>query len=416
MTSLIGFGISNCELLKVLLKRNEKVFVSETRTFTEDEREYFKENRVEYEEKGNTERILEADKIIVSPAVRSGNKLIEKARAMGKYVDVELSFSLSKVDWNPKVIAVTGTNGKTTTVSMIKHAVSKKYSCWSGGNIGNPLATLLYENDKKPEFLVLEVSSFQLHWSKYFKPNIAVILNIEQNHLDWHKNFDEYAHDKFKISFDQGENDVLIYRSNLEEYISRWKPIKSRKRQFDGKGLVVPEKFSTAQNKENYMAVCSVLEEVGYNDDEIKESLKDFSFLSHRMEFVAEKSGVKYYDDSKATCSAAVEKALENFTGNVILILAGIGKNEDYTRFSNNISRKVKYILASGPIGNDVEKYFMGRNFKKFNNLVDTMKYASKIALPGDTVLLSPAGSSFDNYKSYAERGNHFKSMVKLLK
>jgi UDP-N-acetylmuramoylalanine--D-glutamate ligase len=332
---------------------------------------------------------------------------------MKKHIDTEITYFMTYLDWGPKVIAVTGSVGKSTTVSMINHLISKTTTSQLSGNIGIPIAQVLLEG-KKPEYIVIEISSFQLYWTPFFKPNVSVITNIYPNHLDWHPNMEHYIDAKFKITKFQDNEDHFIYNPKDMEIFKRLSSVRAKRIPFtvDFKIEDVPFHIRTKQNTENIAAAKTVLKVLGLPFS--MDMLNDFVPLPHRMEYCGTINGVNYYNDSKATNAAAVLKALENFEENLVLIIAGKGKNEDYTQLSDAIKKKCRHVAIIGPIADAIEPYLKERaiNYKRYKDLEEAVSEIAKIAQPGDNVLLGPAGSSYDAYKNFEERGDHFKKLV----
>lgn len=419
--SLVGYGVSNKALCKVLIRQGHRVFVSEARSLGEIEKQELLEMNVEFEENGNTEKILKADWIVASPSVRPDHPIVSKA---SEKVLTDLDVVLSS--WKPGfIIAVTGTNGKTTTCQMLGYVLKefdKKVAVV--GNVGNPIANIV---DERFDYLVIEISSFQLFWSKKLPIDIGVILNIEPNHLDWHHSFEHYVESKLKL---------LMYAKERYVHESCKKIAEKRKlnakfflplRTLDGdriefRGRIYPlrnELLKTHQNLHNLSAVLVVLESLGFEPSKVLEVLENFIPPQHRMQLIAIVDDVRFVDDSKSTCAAATMAALQNYEdGRVILILTGRGKNENYDAMIEQIKKKVKHVVIFGEIASVMSTLLRAANvpFSLVENMEQAVFEAFKRAGRGDTVLLSPAAASFDLYKNYAERGEHFIRVVQSLK
>ncbi|MGB4751913.1 MAG: UDP-N-acetylmuramoyl-L-alanine--D-glutamate ligase [Fervidobacterium sp.] len=410
---LLGFGLSNRYAAKFLKSKGDEIFVSESGKLSDEDKDFLNENEIEYEEGINSEKILECDVILTSPSVPYDHPILVKAQSLGKYIDTEITYFMKYLDWGPKVIAVTGSVGKSTTVSMINHLISKTATSQLSGNIGIPIAQVLLEG-KKPKYIVIEISSFQLYWTPFFKPNVSVITNIYPNHLDWHPNMEHYIDAKLKIAKFQDNDDHFIYNPKDMEVFKRLSLVRAKRIPFtvDFKIEDVPFHIRTKQNTENIAAAKTVLKVLGLPFS--MDMLNDFVPLPHRMEYCGTINGVNYYNDSKATNAAAVLKALENFEENLVLIIAGKGKNEDYTQLSDAIKKKCRHVAIIGPIADAIEPYLKERaiNYKRYKDLEEAVSEIAKIAQPGDNVLLGPAGSSYDAYKNFEERGDHFKKLV----
>ncbi len=410
---LLGFGLSNRYAAKFLKDKGDEIFVSESGKLSDEDKAFLNENKIEYEEGTNSEKILGCDVILTSPSVPYDHPILLKAQEMKKHIDTEITYFMKYLDWGPKVIAVTGSVGKSTTVSMINHLISKTATSQLSGNVGIPIAQVLLEG-KKPEYVVIEISSFQLYWAPFFKPNVSVITNIYPNHLDWHPNMEHYIDAKFKITKFQDNEDHFIYNPKDMEVFKRLSSVRAKRIPFtvDFKIEDVPFHIRTKQNTENIAATKTVLKVLGLPFS--MDMLNDFVPLPHRMEYCGTINSVNYYNDSKATNAAAVLKALENFENNLILIIAGKGKNEDYTQLADAIKKKCRHVAVIGPIADAIAPYLKEKaiNYKRYRDLEEAVSEIAKIAQPGDNVLLGPAGSSYDAYKNFEERGDHFKKLV----
>ncbi len=419
--ALVGYGVSNRSLCKMLINMGHEVFVSESKSLSEQEKRDLYEMRVEFEENGNTERILKADRIAVSPSVKPDHPIVSKAREK-VLTDLDVVLNLRKPGF---IVAVTGTNGKTTTCHMLEYVLSKfDKKVLIAGNIGNPVANV---HSEQLDYLVLEISSFQLFWSKSLPIDVGVILNIEPNHLDWHPSFDHYVESKLKL-FTFAEK--RFAHENCRRLIDeRWPNVVSfsslkllDKDQIEFRDQIYPLRntfLRTHQNLQNLSAVLTVLESLGFEPNLVLEALEDFTPPQHRMQLVAVIDGVQFVDDSKSTSAAATIAALQNYQdGKVVLILTGRGKNESYDALVEQIKRKVKFVAVFGEIIDLVVPLLRASNvqFCVAESMEQAVLEAFKKSSQGDTVLLSPAAASFDLYANYAERGEHFVRVVQSLK
>jgi len=421
--ALVGYGIGNKALCTKLTQMGHQIFVSESRFLTDEERSQLISMNVHFEEGNNSQRICEADVVVVSPSVKPDHPIVSRCSAKA-VTDIDVVLGIRKPAF---VIAVTGTNGKTTTCNMIFHVLRTiGKNCYLCGNVGEPVAHLL---DVDPEYVILEISSFQLYWSKSLPIDIGVILNIEPNHLDWHPTMQHYIESKLKI-FGFAEHKVF---NESDETIKRNLSTDSTYHGFETVSVdsslsrVVYEQRSyyvnnsvllTCQNLENLSAVLKVFSLLGYEPSTVLEALESFRPPRHRMELVAKINGISFIDDSKATSAAATISALENFTAkNVILILTGRGKNEDYTSLVNQMKSKVKHAYIFGEMARTLSDILQkeGFPFTIAENMRQAVSDAFEMAEDGDVVLLSPAGASFDLYRNYAERGDDFVNVVKSL-
>jgi UDP-N-acetylmuramoylalanine--D-glutamate ligase len=378
--------------------------------------------------------------IIVSPGVPFFKEIYRfaKKNRIPIISDIEYAYKFFKGD----IIAITGTDGKTTTTSLIYDifkSVSSK-NVFVGGNYGIPFINAV---DKNYDLAVLELSSFQLYSTKTFKPKIAILLNISKDHLDWHKKIKHYVLSKFKIFKNQTEKDYLILnhddsclrniqaKSKVYYFSLNTLPkdkkgifLKDKKdnqylltiRDVSEKDLIVKTNLIGLHNLQNIMASILAAYLYGLDLDKVLEVVEKFEPLPHRIEFVANIKGISFYNDSKATTVQAVEKAIDSFDKNVILILGGINKGGDFSTLKDKLKEKVKKAIIIGrdkeEIKRMIEKY---TDVELSSSLEDAVMKAFNSAEKGYTVILSPGCASFDMFKSYADRGEKFKKIVKNL-
>ena len=373
--------------------------------------------------------------VVKSPGIKPDDKIVKELEKNNEIVsDIELSYRLFP---KKETIAITGTNGKTTTTSMISHILNKsgkKAICV--GNIGEGILWQMLNNDA---VFVEEISSFQLHDTSLFHPHIAAILNITEDHFDWHGNFENYINCKLNIAKNQNENDYLIinlddeitqknknkFKAKIYEFSTKSKPkrgmyLKENKifyvdenedreyLNFDDMTLV------GKHNIENTMATILALKLFGLSESKIIENAKTFKAISHRLEFFKKIDGVDFYDDSKATNVDSAIKALDSFEKNVILIAGGYDKDIDYSPLIEKAKSKVKTMVLIGETKYTLENLCKKENIKSIvtDNMKDCVKTIFDIMKENDIVLLSPASASWDMYESYAKRGEDFKNEV----
>jgi len=382
-----------------------------------------------------------ADLIAVSPGIPLDNKYLEQARQKRVNITGELDI-FSQYNKTP-VIAITGTNGKTTTTTLIGDMLKAcGFRVFVGGNIGIPLVDCLM-GDGLPEIIVAEISSFQLDCSDHFRPEIGVLLNISEDHLDRYADFDEYADAKWRIFKNQQPSDTAVVNQSIEDCFEKCDRLKSNILQFASKslgsvlfGAVIDEdeiiiktkgktdiikvetnELAGTHNRENIAAAALSCLAAGAGISGIIKGLNQFKNLSHRMEFAGEISGVHFYNDSKATNTDAVIRAIECFDDHIILILGGREKGTDFSLLLNDIKTKVKKIIALGESNKTVRQTFSGiTEIALAKDMKDAVKKAFESSVNGDTVLLSPACASFDLYENYARRGEDFMNQVNTLK
>ncbi len=427
--AVIGAGRSGLAAVKLLKKIGARhIFLSERGVLGESTKVFLMKNRIQWEEGGHTSRIFDADLVILSPGVNVHNPFISRLKEISIPIFGELELGYRFIDG--KIVAVTGTNGKSTVVSLIADML-KDYI--PTGNIGAPLSN--FAGTKKN--FVLEVSSFQLMSIQSFRPDIAVVLNIDQDHLDWHLTLEEYISAKKRIFKNQRPEDILIL--NLDDPITRSFVEGARPRVFyfslkaktnayvdddmlklniDGKvyPLVKVSELKLVGVHNLYNALASSLTAflAGAELDDIRKTLLEFSGLPHRIEFVREIRGVKFFNDSKATNPHAVRWALKSFDRNVILILGGKEKHLDYSTLIDDVREKVKSLIIFGENAPSLEKAFSGIvPLYRVNSLKEVVDKALELAESGDIVLFSPGTSSFDMFKNYKERGEKFKDEVR---
>ncbi|MCR4430054.1 MAG: UDP-N-acetylmuramoyl-L-alanine--D-glutamate ligase [Tepidanaerobacteraceae bacterium] len=386
--------------------------------------------------------LKDCDLVVVSPGVPSDLPILEEARKRDILVisELELGYLFAKAP----IIAVTGTNGKTTTTTLIGEILKNDARNISvAGNIGIPLIREIEENTMK-DYLVVEVSSFQLENILHFKPKISVILNITEDHINRHKTFENYIEAKARILENQDEKDYAVLNYDDPIVFSLAKRAKSRvvffsRRQELEKGIYVKNNVIVIKengnmypilkigelgikgfhNLENALAAISVAWIVRVNLNNLAETLKDFRGVEHRLEYVDTIDGVKYINDSKGTNPDAAQKAVEAMEEPIILIAGGYDKKNDFTSFVKSFNGKVRKLILIGATAETIEKTARENGFfntQRAGSMQEAVELASKSAHPGDVVLLSPACASWDMFENFEERGRIFKEAVHSLK
>ena len=399
-------------------------------------------NGIEVETGGHSiKRFLNAHLIILSPGVFPDIEPLKEARKKGVEIisEVELAFNFIK----EPIVAIAGTNGKTTTTTLIgKILESGGNKVFVGGNIGLPLIEYVASN-QSADYIVVEVSSFQLEGTRKFRPHIAVLLNITEDHLDRYASFDEYAAAKFRLFENMEEGDVAIVNfddttinSKLKTQNSKPKVIPFSSSKILKEGVCynnnsinysvggVKESYPTANfklkgihNIENIMASIAAAKACGVSREAILKTIEEFKGLPHRMELIREINGISYYNDSKGTNIGALQKSLEGLNAPVILIAGGRDKGGDYGVLNDLIKNKVRHLILLGEAKNKIRDAFKGlTDIIMVESLKEAVDIASNKAEKGDVVLLSPACSSFDMFKDYKERGEIFRKEVMRLK
>ncbi len=385
---------------------------------------------------GNDTRWVEGmDAIVPSPGVPVDNPLLQQARKNGIEIlsEIELAYRFLRVP----LVAITGTNGKTTTSSLIGEMLTAAgIRTFVGGNIGFPLIAFVSEDW---DWGVAEISSFQLEWVELFRPRIGVLLNLSEDHLDRYENFNSYAEVKKRLFSRQTQQDVAIlnradplvwsWREQIRARVVSfgWDPVEHgvfatsshlvwRGQEGEDRFPMSTMRIQGVHNVENLMAAVAVAKSVGVAPEVIQKVIESFPGLEHRHEFVREKDGVRFYNDSKGTNVGAVLKALASFTSPVVLLCGGVDKGGDYGVLQDEVKAKVKKLILFGAAKEIIQKA-VGHCTETVlvENLEGAVQEAHKNAVSGDVVLLSPACSSFDMFQDYAKRGKAFKALVQEL-
>jgi len=365
--------------------------------------------------------LKEVKKVVVSPGIPFYHRIYKEAkkRKVPVISDIEFAYEF----YSGKIIAITGTDGKTTTTSLIYEILKNAgFDVCVGGNYGIPFIEIAQKSDKDST-VVLELSSFQLYSIKDFKPDIAVILNIDTDHLDWHKKRKHYVLSKLKITKNQDKKDILIVKKGINVKTKANKIEVDLNTYLKNKMLTIQDiKINTDRlslkgihNLENIVFSVLTALNLGVSPEVIKSTVEKFKPLPHRLEFIEEIKGVKFYNDSKSTTVHATVKALQSFKENVILILGGINKGSDFSRI-NKFKEKIKSVIIIGRDKNEIKNQISNKSIFLENSLEEAVKKALNLAEKGDTILFSPACASFDMFKNYIERGEKFKKIVKELK
>ena len=441
---VLGSGVSGIGSVMLAKKMDINVFLSERYKIKEDVKKTLENKQVDFEENGHdVKKLIESDEIIISPGIS-----FEKLKK--SYPEIDSKKFISEIEFASRftdafIIAVTGSNGKTTTASLIFHILKNAgLNVGLAGNIGVSFASSVC--DYSYDYYVLEVSSFQLDHSISFKPNISIITNISPDHLErYDQNFDLYTLSKYSIVKNQKSTDFFIYNGDCNvtnKIFSRIK-INSKLISFSIKqkmGLAHPiytknnniissinkEKFMLSTDKiqikgihniQNSMAAISVAQILKISNQKIKESLKTFKGIPHRLEHFLTIQKVKYINDSKATNVNSVYYALNSFDEPIIWVVGGIDKGNNYNDLIPLVKKKVKAIICLGKDNKNLIDIFSSCSelIISTDNMRDAVNSAYKISKPGYVVLLSPACSSFDLFDNYEERGDKFKEEVRKL-
>ena len=443
--AIIGMGVSNLPLLDYFYDKNAKVTVFDKNTPSDEIMEKINKYRYEVEiGEYNLSRLNGFDTIFRSPSVLPTREELVTAANKGAIITSEIEMVLKLAPC--KIIGVTGTEGKTTTTSIIYEILkSSGKNCFLGGNIGKPIFTEI-KNMKPEDIVVLELSSFQLMGMEV-SPDISVVTNMYPDHLNIHSSYEEYQQAKKNIFLHQNENGVVILNYDNEITRKFADEVKSKLVFFSSlekleNGYVYDRKDETIKSYvngksknilkkqeiklrgiHNYENICAALAATAPIVDEKSQikAIKEFNGVEHRLEFVRELNGVKYYNDSIGTSPASTIAGLNAFDENIILLAGGSDKGLDYTEIGETIAKKVRVLLLTGPTAEKIEnatKLAMSKSGKETveiihcKDLQEAVSMANEKAKSGEIVLMSPASASFDAFKNFIERGIKFKEFV----
>ncbi|HKW62046.1 MAG TPA: UDP-N-acetylmuramoyl-L-alanine--D-glutamate ligase [Candidatus Acidoferrum sp.] len=435
---VVGLARTGVATAQFCAARRARVTATDTRTEKElgDTVIALQKAGVVLELGGHREEIaLEADLIIPSPGAPADAPLLQFARTKGVTIwsEIELAYRFLK----GRLIGITGSNGKTTTTSLIEHILrSAGFSTILAGNIGTPLISCVEKFSEK-RITVAELSSFQLELIEKFRPSISVFLNLTPDHLDRHHTLESYGAAKARIFENQTESDSAVLNAD-DPGTTPYAPAKPQVYWFSRKQRVAQGAFvkesdilfrregaeesilkladiplAGAHNVENVLAAVAATRLAGAEPAAIAKGVRSFAGVEHRLEFVAEISGVRFYNDSKATNVDATLKALDAFPGRILIILGGKDKGSDYTVLQAPLREKAILALLIGAAADKIEKQIAGSvAIEQAGTLERAVETAAHAARAGDVVLLAPACASFDQFQNYEHRGRNFKELV----
>lgn len=439
--AILGAGESGTGAALLAKTKGYEVFVSDQGSIKDKYKDDLVRNKIAFEELGHTEeKILQADLVIKSPGIPEKAAIIKKLRTKGVEVIDEIEFGFRYI--RGKVIAITGTNGKTTTTLLTYHLLkSAGYSVALAGNVGESLARKVANGDA--DWYVLEISSFQLDGTTTFRPEIGILLNITPDHLDRYEyKLQNYIDSKFRILANMDATSKFIYYAEdaviakeiaAKNTTASKIPVSLKDTSapvfFDGQQMQfnLGEKFTFTQaettlkgphNLINTMAAVSAAHLAGAKLEAIREGLKTFKNAPHRLEPVGTIAGVEFINDSKATNVDSVVYALGSYTQPLIWIAGGIDKGNDYNLIKDQVKAKVKALICLGTDNKKLKDFFGGMVpvIRETQSMDELVRMALQEAQQGDKVLLSPACASFDLFKSYEDRGDQFRKAVGNLK
>jgi UDP-N-acetylmuramoylalanine--D-glutamate ligase len=440
---VLGGGESGVGAAYLASQNGISVFLSDKNLINSKYKKILIDNEIEFEEGTHSlNKVLKASEIIKSPGIPSDSSLISHVIRNNIPIISEVEFASRFT--NAKIIGVTGSNGKTTTTSLIYHILkSSGLNVGIGGNIGNSFAFLIANNDF--DYIVLELSSFQLEGVSKFKPIIAVITNLSPDHLERYEfSFKKYIDAKFKIISNQTSSDFLIYNGQdvrIKEELKFRQIISSKIPFSNSKGNMCNQTYSEnnnikseinknkfmislenlslkgKHNVQNSMAAATVAQLLNITNQDLKESLSNFQSINHRMEQVLTIQKVKYINDSKATNVNAVYYALDSMKSSTVWIVGGVDKGNNYNELLPLVREKVKAIICLGLDNKKIIDTFSSISdlIIETSSMTQAVNSAYRIAKPNDVVLLSPACSSFDLFENFEDRGNQFKECVRKL-
>jgi len=435
---ILGAGISGIGAAVLAKKKGFDVFVSDKGTITDENKAVLLNNEIEWEEqKHSSAKILNADEVIKSPGIPDNVDLIQQLIATEIPVISEIEFAFRYT--NAKIAAITGSNGKTTTTLLLGHVLkSAGYDVLVAGNVGVGFALSLAERDY--DYIVLELSSFQLDGIQKFRSDVAILLNISADHLDRYNNkLENYAESKFRITENQTTQDVLIYNADdamMEILITKAKklPISLTTKQTEGgfynnnnNKITINLNNTTMTMQElalqgrhnifNSMAAAMAARVFEVKDTVIRQAMIDFQNVEHRLEYVLTVHGIDFINDSKATNVNACWYALESMTKDVVWIVGGVDKGNNYAELTEMVDEKVKAIICLGENNENIIETFKGKVeiIVQASSMQEAVNQSYTLASKQDVVLLSPACASFDLFANYEDRGIQFKKQVRNL-
>ena len=444
-TVILGSGVSGIGAVKLAQKKGLEIFLSDSKNIKSETKKLLSKLEVKYEESGHTENLIkDSNEIIISPGIDLRSLIKSKPSLKKKKIISEVEFASRYT--NAFIIAVTGTNGKTTTSKLIYHILKNSgFNVGLAGNIGYSFSESIVENQF--DYYVLELSSFQLEHIINFRPDISIITNISPDHLDRYDNkLESYADAKFNIIRNQKSSDFFIYngdcavttnkinnintkasaicfhssknRNQQNNYLIHHKnKIKSSINNNENMIDITQSSLIGLHNVKNSMAAIAVSEILNISNKKIIESLKTFQNVPHRLEHFLTIHKVKYVNDSKATNVNATFYALNSFKKPIVWIVGGVDKGNDYSQLVPLVKSNVKAIICLGSDNDKIISTFSQHCnlIVSTNKMVDAVKSAYDISKQGDIVLLSPACASFDLFENFEQRGNLFKEQVRKL-
>ena len=432
---ILGMARSGYEAAKLLSDYNNEIIVTDGKEQKEELVSELESLGVKVIITGDQLSLLDDsfDYVIKNPGIKYDNPVVVKAKELGIKVINEVEMAYSFLDKSVNIIGVTGSNGKTTTTTLISEFMKNSFdNVYLGGNIGIPLSNFV--RDIKPNsYLVLEISDHQLCDMYDFKTNVSVLTNITPTHLDFHKSYEVYQMTKKKIFNNHTSDDLAVINKDDEVSMKITDDIKSTKvyyghdktnlAYYDEEGIYYDGKLviklddiilKGKHNYQNIMGAIIAVKKYGVTDEVIQKVLKEFKGVEHRLEYVDTIDGVTYYNDSKATNCVSTITALNSFDKPTILLLGGYDRGHSFHDLDDSM-KNVKCVVCFGETKNRIEEFCNDLNIKCYKNdtLKEAMNAVKDICTPGDVVLLSPACASWDQYDRFEDRGDEFKKLVR---
>lgn len=432
---ILGMARSGYEAAKLLSDYNNEIIVTDGKEQKEELVSELESLGVKVIITGDQLSLLDDsfDYVIKNPGIKYDNPVVVKAKELGIKVINEVEMAYSFLDKSVNIIGVTGSNGKTTTTTLISEFMKNSFdNVYLGGNIGIPLSNFV--RDIKPNsYLVLEISDHQLCDMYDFKTNVSVLTNITPTHLDFHKSYEVYQMTKKKIFNNHTSDDLAVINKDDEVSMKITDDIKSTKvyyghdktnlAYYDEEGIYYDGKLviklddiilKGKHNYQNIMGAIIAVKKYGVTNEVIQKVLKEFKGVEHRLEYVDTINGVTYYNDSKATNCVSTITALNSFDKPTILLLGGYDRGHSFHDLDDSM-KNVKCVVCFGETKNRIEEFCNDLNIRCYKNdtLKEAMNVVKDICTPGDVVLLSPACASWDQYDKFEDRGDEFKKLVR---
>ena len=435
---ILGMARSGYEVAKLLSKYNNQILITDAKDQDLDHVKELESLGVKFIKSDDPIELINEtyDVVVKNPGITYNHPLIKKAIELGIEVVNEIEVGYTFLPKGVKIIAVTGANGKTTTTTLCYEfvkAMGKRVHL--GGNIGYPLSGLV-DKVEDGDIVVLEISAQQLHDCYKFNPDIAILTNLIPVHIDFFGDYENYKNHKKRIFQNHTRGNIAIINKSNEDSLKLTDDIKSKKiyfssnvnadlcikdnaiYYFDEKVIDLDDiRIKGNHNYENIMCAIAATKELGITNSEIKEVLNKFAGVEHRLEFVDKINGIDFYNDSKATNVKSTEIALGAFSSPVILIAGGLDRGHSFEDLTDDLEH-VKYACVYGETKNRLKEFFDKNNIKceVFDNLKESVRCAYSKAVEGDTILLSPACASWDQYDNFELRGKDFKESIEELK